>query len=86
MCRYVQKMTKLKSQITLKSQISKTLFLQELEDLANFVFGQEFYIMCPSIFRFTIPPSGFPRVGHKNKSDVLTVGQKSFGDVLTLGQ
>ena len=35
MCRYVQKMTKLKSQITLKSQISKTLFLHEIKDLAK---------------------------------------------------
>ena len=35
MCRYVQKMTKLKSQITLKSQISKTLFLHEIKDMAK---------------------------------------------------
>ena len=32
MCRYVHKMTKLKSKSTLKTQISKTLFLHELDD------------------------------------------------------
>ena len=35
MCRYVHKMTKLKSKSTLKTQISKTLFLHELDDLAK---------------------------------------------------
>ena len=39
MCRYVQKMTKVKSKITFKSQISKILLLHEVEDLAKNVFN-----------------------------------------------
>ena len=42
--------------------------------------------MCGSIFWFTIPPPGFPRVKMEKNSDVLWVGQYLTGDGLTLGK
>ena len=61
MCRYVHKMTKLKSKITLKSQISKTLLLYELDYLAKKIFFKNFFLNIPNVwFKFSVvhPPSG----------------------------
>jgi len=62
MCRYVHKMTKLKSKSTLKTQISKTLFLHELDDLAKK--NSIFFGNIPNVwFKFSVvhPPLGYVR-------------------------